>query len=257
MSDNNENSNENTNLLNKTNDNKIENSNNNIEINNETNYIENCKLKLLNYYMTYGNMILNYYNCFYDKLFLIRKIKNAETSTNLIYKYYFLYWFYSFLNLYCYLMPEIFVPTSIFRFFIYHLDKPNKILYLNASKNNITRNIFLKNYSMSKIITDINYDTLFDQNQLIMMKKIIIIDISLESNDSNYSNISLKEIISKYSDKDKNFEENKLKNVLINENINYEKYNKIKITSLKLIRKEIKELDLNENLDKHVTFFFE
>ncbi len=154
-------------------------------------------------------------------------------------------------------MPEILVPTSIFRFLIHYLDKPYKLIYLNASKNNITRNIFLKNYSMSKLMTDLNYETLFDQNQLIMMKKIIIIDISLESNDSNFNNISLKETISKYSDKDKNFEENKLKNVLVNENINYEKYNKIKITSLKLIRKETKELNLEENLDKHITFFFE
>ena len=100
-------------------------------------------------------------------------------------------------------------------------------------------------------------DTMFDQNQLIMMKRVIIIDISLESCDANYSNISLKESISKYADKDKNFEDNTLKNVFLNENINYEKYNLIKITSLKIIKREVKELNLIDNLDKHVSFFFE
>lgn len=224
----------------------------------ESNFLDDLKLKFINYYIFLGNIILTQYNRLYDSMFLIKKITNPETKKNMIYKYYFLYWFYSFIKFYCRFVPLILTPTSVFRFFIRIFDKPQKVLYMSLSKNNITRNIFIQNSTMSKIMTElILKDTMFDQNQLIMMKRVIIIDISLESCDTNYSNISLKETISKYADKDKNFEDNTLKNILLNENINYEKYNTIKITSLKIIKREVKELNLSENLDKHVSFFFE
>jgi len=135
----------------------------------------------------------------------------------------------------------------------------NKLITVKLSNGKINRNIIYKNISSYKLSKNIklNYSdkNFFDENELMMNRKYIILDIFYKDiingeldNIISIKNISIKNIIENYADKSKKYDENKIKNILLLENIDK---NKIYISYMQSIKRYEKEFDL-EITDYHI-----
>ena len=210
------------------------------------------------YYYTYK--FCNYYLSFYhnckSKIFFIQDIKTTSKNNISILnlKLYFFYFFNYLVNI----MP---IKTKLFIENKFNNYDNNKLISIKFSNGKINRNIIYKNissYNLSKNIK-LNYSdkNLFDENELIMNRKYIILDIfykneTNENNKISIKNTSIKNIIENYVDKSKKYDENKIKNILLLENIDK---NKIYISYMQSIKRYEKEFDL-EIMDYHICDFY-
>ena len=194
--------------------------------------------KLCNYYLSF------YHNC-KSKIFFIQDIKTTDKNiiSILNLKLYFFYFIIYLVNI----MP---IKTKLFLENKFNNYDNNKLITVKFSNGKINRNIIYKNissYNLSKNIK-LNYSdkNFFDENELIMNRKYIILDIFYK--DASNNKISIKNIIENYVDKNKNYDENKIKNILLLENIDK---NKIYISYMQSIKRYEKEFDL-EITDHHI-----
>ena len=194
--------------------------------------------KLCNYYLSF------YHNC-KSKIFFIQDIKTTDKNiiSILNLKLYFFYFIIYLVNI----MP---IKTKLFLENKFNNYDNNKLITVKFSNGKINRNIIYKNissYNLSKNIK-LNYSdkNFFDENELIMNRKYIILDIFYK--DASNNKISIKNIIENYVDKNKNYDENKIKNILLLENIDK---NKIYISYMQSIKRYEKEFDL-EITDYHI-----
>ena len=198
--------------------------------------------KLCNYYLSF------YHNC-KSKIFFIQDIKTTDkNNTNILnLKLYFFYFIICLVNI----TP---IKTKLFLENKFNNYDNNKLITVKFSNGKINRNIIYKNissYNLSKNIK-LNYSdkNFFDENELIMNRKYIILDIFYK--DASNNKISIKNIIENYVDKNKNYDENKIKNILLLENIDK---NKIYISYMQSIKRYEKEFDL-EITDYHICDFY-
>ena len=194
--------------------------------------------KLCNYYLSF------YHNC-KSKIFFIQDIKTTDKNiiSILNLKLYFFYFIIYLVNI----MP---IKTKLFLENKFNNYDNNKLITVKFSNGKINRNIIYKNissYNLSKNIK-LNYSdkNFFDENELIMNRKYIILDIFYK--DTSNNKISIKNIIENYVDKNKNYDENKIKNILLLENIDK---NKIYIAYMQSMKRYEKEFDL-EITDYHI-----
>jgi hypothetical protein len=198
--------------------------------------------KLCNYYLSF------YHNC-KSKIFFIQDIKTTDENiiSILNLKLYFFY----FVNCLVNIMP---IKTKLFLENKFNNYDNNKLITVKFSNGKINRNIIYKNISSYKLSKNIklNYSdkNFFDENELIMNRKYIILDIFYKDISDNI--ISIKNIIENYVDKNKNYDENKIKNILLLENIDK---NKIYIAYLQNMKRQEKEFDL-EIMDYHICDFY-
>ena len=198
--------------------------------------------KLCNYYLSF------YHNC-KSKIFFIQDIKTTDKNiiSILNLKLYFFYFVICLVNI----MP---IKTKLFLENKFNNYDNNKLITVKFSNGKINRNIIYKNissYNLSKNIK-LNYSdkNFFDENELLMNRKYIILDIFYKDISDNI--ISIKNIIENYVDKNKNYDENKIKNILVLENIDK---NKIYIAYLQNMKRQEKEFDL-EIIDYHICDFY-
>ena len=205
--------------------------------------------KLCNYYLSF------YHNC-KSKIFFIQDIKT--TNENIIcilnLKLYFFYFVIFLVNI----TP---IKTKLFLENKFNNYDNNKLITVKLSNGKINRNIIYKNISSYKLSKNIklNYSdkNFFDENELMMNRKYLILDIfykdiSDKEPDNIIKNISIKNIIENYVDKNKNYDENKIKNILLLENIDK---NKIYIAYLQNMKRQEKEFNL-EITDYHICDFY-
>jgi len=184
----------------------------------------------------FANLILNKYYNFKSKIFFVNDIKSK--NENLFYQFYFIYYF------------------SYFPFINYFINNKTydliKICYTNGIlyRSSIYKNVNTRDF-VTIIDGTINKKFLFDENEIMMMKKNLILDIFYKENNNN---VSIKSLINNYADKNKNFINNTIKNITNIENIKIPD-NKLYITSMKLIKKTTLELDITDN-DIHVSDLF-
>ena len=222
------------------------------------------------YYYIYK--ICNYYLSFYhkckSKIFFIQDIKtnncnynnddnndnndnnvnnDNNDNNNIIIIYLKLYFFY-FLNYLINIMPN---KIRLFLEDKFNNYDNNKLIKIKFSNGKVNRNIIYKeinSYKLSKNIKlNYSYKNFFDQNELIMLHKIVILDIFYKDDTNN--KISIKNIIENYADKNKLYDDNTIKNIFLLENINK---NKIYTTYLQGILRREKEFDLKIS-DYHIT----
>ena len=203
------------------------------------------------YYYIYKfcNYILDIFYSYKSKILFIQDIKTIqENKKKTLIKLYFYYY----LN---YILTKMPIRTKLyFQSLLYNLDN-NQLIKVQFSNGKINRNIIYKNissFSLSKKI-NINYNdsNLFNENEIIMMKKKIILDIFYK--DSSNNKVSIKSIIENYADKSKKYQDNKLNNILQLENLNI---NKIHATYLQGLRRQEKEFNLEER-DLHVSEIYD
>ena len=203
--------------------------------------------KLCNYYLSF------YHNC-KSKIFFIQDIKTTDKNNNNILNLK-LYFFYSF-NCLVNIMP---IKTKLFLENKFSNYDNNKLITVKLSNGKINRYIIYKNISSYKLSKNIklNYSdkNFFDENELMMNRKYIILDIFYKDiingeldNIISIKNISIKNIIENYADKSKKYDENKIKNILLLENIDK---NKIYISYMQSMKRYEKEFDL-EITDYHI-----
>jgi hypothetical protein len=129
------------------------------------------------------------------------------------------------------------------------------LISFTITNGKIKRNIIYKNIKLYNIVSNImkiniEYPNLFNENEIVLVKKVPVLDVYYMD---NMEKVSIKHIITKYADKNKNHTHNSLKNIFDIENINT---NKIYVTFLKLIKKIEKEYDMSET-DYHVSDIFD
>jgi hypothetical protein len=97
---------------------------------------------------------------------------------------------------------------------------------------------------------------IFDTNETIMLKKFPVTDIYYLSN--SLEKISIRNVINKYADKNRYYENNKMKNILELENIRLSeiKDKKIYVSYVKLISKKEKSYNLEYD-DYHISDLFD
>jgi hypothetical protein len=189
-----------------------------------------------------------YYNC-KSKIFFIQDIKtNNENKKITLLKLYFFYYFNFLLN-------YIPIRTRLYLQNTFNNYDNNRLIKIQFSNGKINRNIIYKNissYNLSKNIkTNYSDENLFNENEIMMMKKKIVLDIFYKDNANNKT--SIKNLIENYADKNKKYNDNKIKNILLLENIDK---NKIYLTYLQGIRRQEKEYNLEE-IDYHVSDIYD
>jgi len=129
------------------------------------------------------------------------------------------------------------------------------LISFTITNGKIKRNIIYKNITLYNIVSNImkiniEHPNLFDENEIVLVKKVPVLDVYYMD---NIKKVSIKNIISTYADKNKNHTHNSIKNIFEIENINT---NKIYVTFLKLIKKIEKEYDMSDT-DYHVSDIFD
>jgi hypothetical protein len=147
------------------------------------------------------------------------------------------------------------ISTKLYLQNIFNNYDNNRLIKIQFSNGRINRNIIYKNtssYNLSKNIkTNYSDENLFNENEIMMIRRKIILDIFYKDNENN--KISIKNIIENYADRHKKYNENKIKNILLLENIDK---NKIYITYLQGIKRLEKEYNLEER-DYHVSDIYD
>ncbi len=207
-------------------------------------------IMLIKYLYNTSNYILNFYYGIKSKIFFLSDIKDIDNKN--IYLRLYLYYYLNTFS--CYLNNEY--KKYINNVCRNLLNKNNNLISLNYTNGKLNRTIVYKNITIENLIKDIRItrdskDNLFNENEMMMMKKYIVTDIYYTN--ENESKVSIKQILNKYSDKSKLMINNTVKNILELENI---KTNKIYVDFLIKIKKITKEWDLEKN-DPHISEIYE
>jgi hypothetical protein len=209
--------------------------------------------KYIEFFYNMGNFILgNYFNC-KSKIFFIDNISdNKHTNTKyLLFKFYFFYYALSFFKL---------LPVLIYNYTKKVADNLNDhhhtLIKIKITNGKLTRNLIFKNMKFRTLINhikhiDIHQPKLFDENEMMMVKKVPILDIYYKDPEK----VSIKNVISQYTDKSKNFIDHTIKNILELEKVTVTD-NKIFVTFLKIGKKIDKEYNLEES-EYHISDIFE
>lgn len=186
-----------------------------------------------------GNWFFNLYHGAKSRVFFLKNIIDTADTNRLMLKFYTLYYLKCCSNL---------VTDS------YH-----ELVSIKLTNGHIDRTIIYKNISLHTLVNRVrelyieNSENIFDENEIIMMKRFPVLDIYYK--DHNSEKVSVNDIILEYADKNKYYENNSIKNIM-----NLEKKtiynNKIYVLYLKMIKRVEKEIDLND-LDYHVTDLYE
>ncbi len=210
--------------------------------------------RYIEYFYNIGNFILgNYYNL-KSKLFFVDNITdNKQTNTKyLLFKFYFFYYTLAFFKLF---------PIFIYNYSKNIIDSLNEhhhsLIKIRITNGKLTRNLIFKNMKFHNLINhvrhiDVHQPQIFDPNELMIVKKVPVIDVYYKEDENK---VSIKNIITHYSDKSKNYNDHTIKNILELEKITV-KDNKIFVTFLKIGRKIDKEYNLDEN-EYHISDIFD
>ena len=203
------------------------------------------------YYYIYKicNFFLDIYYKNKSKVFFIQDIKTSNNNKKTtLFKLYMFYYFNFFIN--C--MP-LFIKNRFNNLFN-NFDN-NSLIKLQFTNGRINRNIIYKNISSFNLSKNIklNYSdqNFFNENELMMLRRHVVLDIFYR--DISNNKISIKNLISDYADKSKNFTENKIKNILILENININRFYLTYLSGIKRLEREY-NLELE---DYHVSDIYE
>lgn len=195
------------------------------------------------------NYFLDIYYYLKTNFFFIQNIKtNSKDKKNTLLKLYFFYYF-------SYLFNFIPILVKLYLQNYFNNYDNNELIKIQFSNGKINRNIIYKNissYCLSKKIKSKYYeDKIFDPNEIIMMKKKIILDIFYKDDLDN--KISIKNIIENYADRNKKYNQNNIKNIFFLENINKKKFY---VAYFQNIKRHEKEYDTDER-DYHVSDIYE
>lgn len=203
---------------------------------------------------SWGNYLLNIYHNIKSKIFFLSDIKdNHETNEKeLFFKFYYLYY----LN----------YASNLFPFFNNHVNsisqrhnRNHDLIKVKITNGKIHRNIIFKDTTLHNLVHNVKdmhhrqSDNIFNENEIILAKRFPVLDIYYK--DANSNKISIKDIIKEYGDKSKHHENNSISNILKLEKINAHN-NKIYVLLLKMIRREEKEINLNER-DYHISDIYD
>lgn len=195
------------------------------------------------------------YNTFYRTLYYVMsmffevisfRVKNDSSTgqtRNILWKYYLVKIFY-YLN---------FIFDLEYPRFINYLDSPNQVTKICLTNGSMVRNILFKNKNIRDIIINLQSIDVYNENHLMMNKRYPVLDIFLEND--NGENLKIKDLINNYADEPRLFE-HVLRHIFEYKNIGHEKYKKIKIVFLKLIKRETREYRLEDILDRHISELF-
>jgi len=201
--------------------------------------------KIIVFAHSWGNYFLNIYHNVKSSVFFINEIQdNHETNKKeLLIKFYFHYYLKFLANLLPFLKPSI---------------DNYELIKIRISNGKLNRNIIYKNTGLTGLVNrvkEINTEHvhhIFNENELMMMKRFPVLDIYYK--DENSNKVSIKNIITEYADKSKFHRHNSINNILKLEKIRISN-NKIYVTYLKLIKKEDKEINIED--DYHVSDLYD
>ncbi len=210
--------------------------------------------KYIESFYNIGNFILGNYFNFKSKIFFIDNISdNKHTNTKyLLFKFYFFYYALTFFQL---------LPIFIYNYTKSIIDNLNDhhhtLIKIKITNGKLTRNLIFKNMKFHTLINhvkhiDVHQPKLFDENEMMMVKKVPVLDIYYKDQDEK---VSIKSIISQYTDKSKNYLDHTIQNIMELEKISINE-NKIFVTFLKIGKKIEKEYNLEET-EYHISDIFE
>lgn len=161
-------------------------------------------------------------------------------------------YYYNIINYFLFIKSNnipLLLKIYIFYYLNYELENiiEKQFINIELNINNISRNIILENKNIKELTNDIKNITynkeIFNTNNIIVLRKIPILDIYYENNNEK---ISIKKLFDKFIDNNLDFKNNTIYNILELNNINNIKI--IKVTYLKNFKKITKEFNLDNKL---------
>lgn len=201
---------------------------------------------------SWGNHILNMYHSLKSKVLFLTDIKdNHNTNTKkLLAKFYFLYY----LNYVSNLLPVFLNHVNTIS---QYNNSNHQLIKIKLTNGKINRNIIYKDITLNNLVHSVKNihqrEHIFNENEIVLAKRFPVLDIYYK--DASLNKVSIKDIIKEYGDKSKHHENNSIKNILKLEKIEVTN-NRIYVLLLKIIRREEKEINLEE-IDYHISDLYD